>query len=195
MMSQDSVLYRLGEWVVNLFVLNALWALCSIPLVTIGASTTALFSVTRQWVKGKEPPLLSHFWKGFKENFLQATLIWIILATAGVMLSVNLRALIYSGQEQSFLYILQWIAAVELVLLAINAFSLLAHYQVTVLGCIRSAFFITNKHLGVSISILALLLGLLWLLYYWPVLILWVMGVLALGISFMQVRVFDAYSS
>jgi len=56
-------------------VLNLLWCICSIPIFTIGASTTAVYYVTLKLVRDEEDGTFRSFFKSFKENFKQATAI------------------------------------------------------------------------------------------------------------------------
>ena len=69
--------------------LNLLWALCSIPVFTAGASTTALYYVTLKMVKNEEGDITRLFFRGFRENFRQATVLWLILLAAGAVLAVD----------------------------------------------------------------------------------------------------------
>ena len=67
---------------VHIMFLNLLWVLFSLPIVTIGASTTALYSVLIKMRNNKEGKLLRDFWDAFKGNFRQATIIWLMILLA-----------------------------------------------------------------------------------------------------------------
>ena len=54
-------------------VLNLLWVVCSLPVFTIGASTTALYYAALKMAKGEESYPARMFFRAFKENFRQAT--------------------------------------------------------------------------------------------------------------------------
>ena len=69
--------------------LNLLWFICCIPIVTAGASTTALYYVTLKMVKDEESGLTRAFFHSFKENFRQGTIIWLILLAAGIVLGID----------------------------------------------------------------------------------------------------------
>ena len=195
MFAQDGALYRFGSWVVNLFLLNTLWVVSSLPLVTIGASTTATFRVAQQWVRGKDPSIWEEFWKSFRQNFVQATLIWLFISAIGVILLVNRRALFYTGSPGTLLYTLQIIALCELVLSVVYSLSLLARYHMKVGDCFRSAFLMTHRHLSTSVSILVLLLVMLWLSTRWPSLVLIAVSLFVWIVSFLQVNLFDRYEN
>jgi len=69
--------------------LNILWFLCCIPIITAGASTTALFYVTLKLAKNEEGNITKAFFHSFKENFKQATKIWLILLGLGIILGLD----------------------------------------------------------------------------------------------------------
>lgn len=64
----------------NLLLLNILWIICSLPLITIGASTCGAFYVSMKIVDNKECNIFKDFFKGFKTNFKQGTILWAFTA-------------------------------------------------------------------------------------------------------------------
>lgn len=70
----------------DLILLNLLFVVCCLPIVTIGASVTSLYYVTLKIVRNEAPVIWGTFWKSFRENFKAATLIWVIfLLFAGLL--------------------------------------------------------------------------------------------------------------
>lgn len=69
--------------------LNILWLVCSLPIVTIGASTTALFYVTLKMAEDRDDGLTRMFFKAFRENFKPATKLWLILLAVGSFLAAD----------------------------------------------------------------------------------------------------------
>ena len=67
-------LVRVGD----LIILNVLFILCSAPVVTLGASLTALHRVTQNMLFEQEEPLLKAFFRAFRQNFKQSTLAWLV---------------------------------------------------------------------------------------------------------------------
>ena len=55
--------------------LNLLWFICSLPIFTIGASTTALYYTSLKIVRGEESYVGPTFFRAFRENFRQATVL------------------------------------------------------------------------------------------------------------------------
>ena len=63
----DNRFNRFMTRIFNLMILNLLWMLCCIPIVTIGASTVALYTMTLRLVRDEEGSLTRDFFKAFRE--------------------------------------------------------------------------------------------------------------------------------
>ena len=62
----------------DLMILDLIALVCCIPIITIGASMTALHYMALKIVRNEEVYIVRGFWKSFKMNFRQATVIWLI---------------------------------------------------------------------------------------------------------------------
>ena len=63
--------------------MSFLWTITSLPLVTMGAATTAFYSYTMRQVRDTEGGILSGFFSAFRKHFKKATLLW-LLEAAGI---------------------------------------------------------------------------------------------------------------
>ncbi len=98
--------------------LNLLWLVCCLPIVTAGASTTALFYVTLKVAKNEEGSLTKSFFHSFRENFRQATVIWLILLAVGIVLGVDGYIFYHMRFENAF-----WTVATAVFLIAAAAYA------------------------------------------------------------------------
>lgn len=73
----EGPLFQYLSRVGDLIILNALFLLCCIPVVTVGASTAALNKMTQDLVHETEGGVLKGFFQAFRANFRQATIVWI----------------------------------------------------------------------------------------------------------------------
>lgn len=87
--SPDNPVIRFFIWLGHVWWLNILWLICSIPVVTIGASTTALIYSCMKLRKDEGYPT-TNFFKSFKENLRQSTAIWLIYLVVGALLALGL---------------------------------------------------------------------------------------------------------
>ncbi len=74
----------------DFFLLSCLWYLCSLPVVTAGAATTALYYVTLKMARGQEGQLIPAFFHSFKQNLKQATALWVGYLAVGILLVLDL---------------------------------------------------------------------------------------------------------
>jgi uncharacterized membrane protein YesL len=79
----DSRVYRWLEVATDFFLLNLMWLVACLPVVTIFPSTAAMFGVVRDWVRQKEGSLTRTFVARFRENFGQSLLIGVIWTVFG----------------------------------------------------------------------------------------------------------------
>lgn len=85
----DNPVWRFIGKLGDLILLNILWIVCSIPVFTIGASTTAVYYVTLKLARDEGDSTIRSFFHSFKSNFRQATAIWLILLAAGIVLGID----------------------------------------------------------------------------------------------------------
>lgn len=89
--------------VMDMVILSLLWLVCSIPVITIGSATAALYYVTLKMVRGEEPGICSSFFHSFKNNLKQGVVLTLIFLVVGVILFADY--LIMSGVENKMGYI------------------------------------------------------------------------------------------
>jgi len=85
----DTRVYRWLETATDFFLLNLMWLVACLPVVTIFPSTAAMFGVVRDWVREKEGGLAHNFVSRFKENFGQSLLVGTIWTVFGVALFLD----------------------------------------------------------------------------------------------------------
>lgn len=82
----DSSFWRIFNSMADFIILNVLFILCCLPVVTIGASVTALYTLTLKFVKKEDFSVSKDFFSAFKNNFKQSTIIWLIMLAVGIFL-------------------------------------------------------------------------------------------------------------
>ena len=85
----DNKFFETLEKISNIVILNFLYILFSIPIITIGASTTATYFVAMKIVENEEGYIFRTFIKNFKENFKISTIVWIIIMLVGGVLILD----------------------------------------------------------------------------------------------------------
>jgi uncharacterized membrane protein YesL len=85
----DTRVYRWLEVATDFFLLNLMWLVACLPVVTIFPSTAAMFGVVRDWVREKEGSLVGTFVTRFRENFRQSLLVGVVWTVFGVALFLD----------------------------------------------------------------------------------------------------------
>jgi uncharacterized membrane protein YesL len=71
----------------DLMFCNLAFCVFSLPLFTVGASLSALYTCTRSLVEDQEDAVIVRtFWRGFRRNFGQATVLWLLCLLAAAVL-------------------------------------------------------------------------------------------------------------
>ena len=87
--STENPVWRAMDRMGDLMILNVLFIFFSLPIFTIGASLTALYTMTFKLLDETEGNLFKNFVKAFKNNFKQATVIWLVALAAGLFLAYD----------------------------------------------------------------------------------------------------------
>ena len=77
---------------------SILWIIASLPIITFGASTTALYYTVRKVIRYERSGIWKEFWSSFKLNFKQSTIVGIILLVFYTVAVVCLYG-VYSSAE------------------------------------------------------------------------------------------------
>ena len=139
--------------------LNILWFICCIPVITIGASTTALFYVTLKISKDEEGSITKAFFHSFKENLRQGTVIWLILLAFGIILGIDGYVLYHMRFENVFWTLCTavfCVAAAAYAIILMYIFPLLARFDNTIGAMFKNALFIGVRFLFCTVLMAAI---------------------------------------
>lgn len=142
----DSPLMSALGKLTDLVILNLLTLLFCIPIVTIGASLTACHYVALKIRRG-EGYVVKNFWKSFRENFKQSTVIWLVVSI-GMMLSIYVA--LFFKVEGTIASISRGVllgAAVFWGFIACWVFPLQSKFINTIKNTIKNSFLMSFKYL------------------------------------------------
>ena len=187
--NMDNKFFTFMSRVADLIILNVVFIVCCIPIVTIGASVTAMNYVTMKMARN--------------ENFKQATIIWLILLVAGLLLGMDFRIVQQvesTGLLKVVTYGLYMVALIYAMVLS-YIFPLLAKFDNTIKNTFKNAMLMSIRHLPFTIVILLVGFAPAIATLTIPIvlaygLIVWIMvgfSLIAFLNSLMFVRIFDHY--
>ena len=153
----DSPFMRKLTLVVNLAVLNLLWLICCIPIFTVGAATVAMHSVLFRYIEHTDDEVIRPFFRAFKQNFKQATCLWLVFLPILTLLGIDALFLYTNGSGKMALL---WIpfAVVGLFSAAILSyvFPLLARYNTPTKQAVRNSMLLFLMEFWKSLFVLIL---------------------------------------
>lgn len=165
--SVDGGLYKFMSRLWDMVQLNFMWVICSIPIVTMGAATTAAYSITLKMIDDEEGYIVGPFWKAFKANLKKGSIMGVILLVAMYALYLDLQ-FFNAVKDNNFIFLAIFVIGLVLTVFHfLYAFPLLARYENGVINTMRNSFRISLKYLGRTIF-LSLLLVLEYLLFFAP---------------------------
>ncbi|WP_261806291.1 YesL family protein [Lapidilactobacillus luobeiensis] len=172
-MAFDTPLFRLMTRVYQILMIDLLFLVFSIPVVTIGAAYTAAYQAFFR-IKAKEDSyLIQNYWHDFKSNFKQATELW--LAILVILFGLYLVAQRFAHQQNMIVLLLIAVVTTFIALTSVFAFPLLGHYQNKLKVHLQNAVYMSLHEVGAGILIfmLNLVLILVLPLYVPKLLFLW----------------------
>ena len=97
----DNPFFMFMSRIWDLMILNFLAVLLCLPVITAGASVTALYYITLKMAEDRESHIYRSFLKAFRDNLVQSTAIHLIVTAAGAVLLLYLRVFGGAGQFEA----------------------------------------------------------------------------------------------
>ncbi len=161
----DAFFWRWCSRILDVMVLSILWFFCSIPLVTAGAASTALYDAAVHGIRRDEPGAYARFFRTFRRELKTATLATLLWGAAAAVLLWGGSMIGTAVQAPGPVLALAVVFAALLFLVLGAAswmFPLLSRFEFSLRALNRTAgqFFIV--HLPSSLLLALLLAGSVW---------------------------------
>jgi uncharacterized membrane protein YesL len=164
--NEDSKFAAFISRLADVFLLNLLWLACSLPIVTIGASTVAACGVCLKLTGGEDAPIAATFLKAFKENLGQGSLLWLLNGAAIYALYLDWQ-LVLGPEDPPILLLVASVVSTALAFCAfIYAYPLVARYRNSLPKDLLNSFRICFRFFGRTL-LLVLLLALEAAIFAW----------------------------
>lgn len=143
----DSKFSRFITRLMELVLLNFVFILTCIPIFTIGASITALYSIILKMIRNEEGYIIRGYFKDFVKNFKQATVFWLIAMLLYFMLYIiYLAAAIDGGLLFTIYIVITWVLGILYSFFFHFTFPLIATFKNTVKDIAQNTIFMTIAH-------------------------------------------------
>lgn len=201
----DNPVMRSLSKVADLVILNLLFLVCCLPIVTIGPALTALYCVTMKLVRDEEGSIVKDFFQSFRLNFRQGVGIHLLLLLATAILAADLWFVLYSKVDHGAMgYILFGVAAflgVITVMTLLYVYPVLAKFDNTIGKTLIVALTLAIRHLPTTLIlaiIVAIPVGIMMIpneavISLIPVMLMFGFSAMAMAQAFFLRKVFDRY--
>ena len=127
----------------DLIIINLIFVVCCIPVVTAGAALTGLSYVMLKIKDEEEGYVIKSYFKSFKQNFRQATVIWLLMLAFAFVLYIDFRMLsLLGGLFHNVMWVLLFFAVFIWAILLIYVFPLLSRFDNTIRQTMTNALLI-----------------------------------------------------
>lgn len=164
MFNLDNRFYRFLNKIVDFLLLNFLWFLFCLPVITIFPATAAMFGVVRSWLRKEEPGTTKLFITLFKDNVKHGLILGVVWALLGSLFTFN----VFVGfqMDGSIKMILMPFLLIIIILYfytSIFVFPIMVNYQLNWMEVIKNSFLFSLGHpltslLGISILTVVIML-------------------------------------
>lgn len=183
--------------VFDMLVLNLLWLVLCIPIVTIVPATTALYYAVVKVIRRERSYALKEFWRSFRANFRQGAAFSMMAVVAAVVLVIDFRYAwqLMLEQNTSGSLMLGIFLVIGLILSGILVYlcPILSRFEMKVSGHLKTAFFMSSRHLLTTLVLVLMWAVGLFGMYLIPVLTFVLPVLMVFASSFLLERIFKKY--
>ena len=190
--------------VIDLIGLNLIFIISCLPILTIGASLTSLYTVTLKMVDSeKDYFLVKDYIKAFKSNFLQSTTVMgIVLLKAAVLIGIIFLINRAAGDTEPSLMITApfLLVVTVMILVVLYLFPLVAYFENTIGQTFKNALIMSFHQMAKSIVLFAIVLIIIVIvpLFFTQLWFLWLLMAFSLTAylhSMILIRIFKSYTN
>lgn len=150
--SLDGKFFAFMSKIADLIILNILWCICCVPIVTIGPATIALYYVTLKMVKNEESYIFKSFFKSFRLNLKQGIGIWVMLFLSAAIVIVDIYIMVKWDFKYKFAFIVVFLCLLIVwSFITLYVFPLLSTFDNTVKQTIKNSLLMSIRHLPKTI--------------------------------------------
>ena len=183
--------------VTDVMLIGFYFIVCSLPIFTIGASSTALYyAIHKSVFRGRG--YTTEFFRSFKDNFKQSTLSWLIFMVLFGVLSADIyvtRNFIQANSPMAAASVFFLVLLIFTIVWSIYHFAYIARFANSFKESFKISAIIMIANIGWSVAIIAVVIVLLLLMYKFMILIVFAPGIFACALHPILEKVFRKYMS
>ena len=194
----DNPVFQGISKLVDCVFLSLLWLIFSIPVITLGASTSALYYTATKVIRHDRGYIFKQFWHCFKTSFKQSTGAWLLYAIMMIVLYADTKLIggfIPEGMLLTVVKSVFYLFMFIFVLVAQYVFPYIARFELSLKHILINCAIIALRHLPWTILLVIIWVACLLLGYIIPIGALLMPAAWGLLASLIIVRIFKKYMS
>lgn len=193
----ENFLWRWFAHLADYFILSCLWALCSAPVITVGAASIALYDTVAHCVRGKEEDMFRRFFRTLKNELGRGILLTLLWTAAGLTLNFGYQILVQLSTQSDVMNMVRIAYFLTLVIplgMGCWVIAIQSRFTHTFFSLHRTALGFTFLHIPQTLAIAALFIIELNLVLYIPFLVMFLPGMTVAFQSWFIEKVFAKYT-
>lgn len=171
--SYDNKFFEVLGKITDIVILNLLFIISCLPIITIGASITSTYYIAMKMIKDEETYIVKEFIKRFRENFKKSTIIWGIMLIIGGVLAFdfNMSRLILNESISKVLQVVFTMISMIYIFTLTYLFPLVSKFENSIKNTMINAILLSIQNLPYTIIMVVINLSPILLMYlfssYW----------------------------
>lgn len=158
----DSPVMRFLGRIGDIIILNLIFVVTALPVITVGTALSALYTVAMKLARGEDPSVLREYMRAFRRNMKPATICWLIMAAAGALIFLDFRLVgAFGGALYTVVRLLLAMIFGVWMLTFLYLFPYIARFENTVFHSVKNALFLSAAHLPSTVMMLVISVGLI----------------------------------
>lgn len=181
-MKKESKIGAVLTAIIEIVWAGLLWLLCSLPVLTLGAASTALYYAVVKCIRHERGNLTKSFFAAFRREFRQSTLLWLILFAAAVLFAADSWGFGMMGAKPVFGMIGRMLLLIPLALFP-WLFAFVSRFSNTIGGTLKYCGYLALRHIGATLLMTAELVAFLVVVWLMPAILPLLPGLFCLLLS------------
>jgi len=197
-LSIDGPLMQGINKIINCAYLSILWLIFSLPIITVGASTTALYYTTNKVLRNNRGYVFQQFWHSFKTSFKQSTIMWLIYLVIALILYYDGEIMLLLTEKSNFGTMANLFFKAMMILISIwmiYVLTYIARFEAPLKTVAKNAAFMAIRHLPKTLLIALIFAVAVFAVWFMYILIIIVPTLAAWAISYFMEKTFELYMS
>lgn len=156
LLDYDGYLNRIMGKIMYIVSANLLFILGSIPIITIGASSVAMYTVLIRYMEGEEPDILRTFWTAFRANFKKATALWMSMIVIALTLAMNYYYIIHNSGSCNLIQVIMNLILLLWLVTWVYVIPAMAYYKNSMVVNLSLSYCLAIAHLPRTVAAILL---------------------------------------